>query len=153
MEVIYYKDRSILFIQQKYIKTIFNQFNIFYYNPAPSLIAEKILMKAPLEYEAAPELLKTYREMEGSLMYLITRTRPDICYAVSRLDNNTGLDTWTDATWVEDLDDKKSTNVYVFRLGGTSIVWASYKQLCVAHFTYKIEYLGQSIFAINIVWL
>ena len=45
----------------------------------------KLLCKAPEDYKALPSLIQSYQELEGSLMHLMVKTRPDICFAVSRL--------------------------------------------------------------------
>ena len=98
-------------------------------------------------------------------MYIMSCTRPDIAYTVSKLSkytSNLGEDHWkalvrvlrylkytlnyglhytrylivlegySDANWISDT---KSTNGYVFTLGGAAISWKSSKQTCIARST------------------
>ena len=107
-----------------------------------------------------------YQSAVDSLLYLSTRTRPDISYAVSSVAPFTSKPTkqhWTavkrifryltgtislgllyskdkekectgysDADWAGDVNDRKSTSGYVFKLSGAAISWRSKKQSCVA---------------------
>ena len=41
------------------------------------------------------------------------------------------LEEFSDANWISDLDEMKSTNGYVFILGGSAISWKSTKQTCI----------------------
>ncbi|KAI3747904.1 hypothetical protein L6452_10634 [Arctium lappa] len=95
-----------------------------------------------------------YSRIIGSLMYLMSCTRPDLAYAVSRLSrytSNPSLEHWksitrllrylrytreyglhygkypmviegySDANWISDIKDSRSTSGYVFTLGGAAI--------------------------------
>ena len=59
----------------------------------------------------------------------------------------TVLEGYSDANWISDMKDTKSTSGYVFTLGGVAISWKSYKQTCIARsimeseLTYKVEWL------------
>ena len=123
----------------------------------------------------------------GSLLYLSTRTRPDITYAVSSVARFTSKPTkqhWTaakrifrylngtisfrllyskdkekectgysDADWAGDLNDRKSTSGFVFKLSGAAISWRSKKQSCVALSTAEAEYIALASAAQESVWL
>ncbi|GAB2288019.1 hypothetical protein Dimus_037974 [Dionaea muscipula] len=108
-------------------------------------------------------------------MYLMSCTRPDIAYSVSRLSrytSNPGENHWkaivrvlhylrytrdyglhysrypsviegySDANWISDIKDSKSTSGYVFTLGGATISWKSSKQTCIAHSTMESEFIA-----------
>ncbi|GJX00282.1 zinc finger, CCHC-type containing protein [Tanacetum coccineum] len=95
-----------------------------------------------------------YSRIIGMLMYLITGTRPDLTYAVSRLSRYTSnpsdahwkamtrvlhylryihdyglhydrypavIDGYSDANWISDIKDSRSTSGYFFTLGGAAI--------------------------------
>ena len=70
--------------QTRYAKTILEKFNMIDCNskktPCPLGINKELGNNSPLLGEST-----LYREIIGSLMYLMTNTRPDICYIVSFL--------------------------------------------------------------------
>ena len=123
-----------------------------------------------------------YQSAIGSLLYLSTRTRPDIAYAVSnvvRFCSKPTMEHWksikhtmrylngtrnygllyerekvtdfigySDADWAGDLDDRRSTSGYQFKLNGeaknnlvwrSKSCWRSKKQSCVALSTAEAE--------------
>ena len=128
-----------------------------------------------------------YQSAVGSLLYLSTRTRPDISYAVSSVARFTSKPTkqhWTavkrifrylngtislgllyskdkekectgysDADWAGDVNDRKSTSGYVFKLSGAAISWRSKKQSCVALSTAEAEYIALASATQESVWL
>ena len=49
---------------------------------------------------------------------------------------------YSDADWAGDIDDRKSTSGYLFKLSGASISWRSRKQSCVALSTAEAEYIS-----------
>ena len=107
-----------------------------------------------------------YQSAVGKLLYLSTRTRPDIAFAicsVARFTANPTQQHWkavkhilryiagtikfgllfakgestectgySDADWAGDIDDRKSTSGYMFKIAGASVSWRSKKQSCVA---------------------
>ncbi|GKE36273.1 hypothetical protein Tco_1459678 [Tanacetum coccineum] len=64
-----------------------------------------------------------------------TSTRPDLAYAVSRL-------RYSDANWISDIKDSRSTSGYVFTLGWAAISWKSSKQTVIAKSTKKSEFIA-----------
>ncbi|GKG06624.1 hypothetical protein Tco_0329593, partial [Tanacetum coccineum] len=52
-----------------------------------------------------------YSRAIGCLMYAMTNTRPDIAYAVV-------LEAYSDASWINHVEDLSSTSGWVFLLGG-----------------------------------
>ena len=55
------------------------------YKSAKTAIINKTFVKAPLNYETLKTLFKDYKKLKGSLIYLMTKIRFNIYYAVSQL--------------------------------------------------------------------
>ena len=114
----------------------------------------------------------------GSLLYLATRTRPDITYAVSnvaRFASNPTTQHWTavkrifrylrgtihlgllykgsDSTEVVGYSNADWGGDYTDFIGGTAISWRSNKQTCVALSTAEAEYMALASAAQEAVWL
>ena len=116
-----------------------------------------------------------YSRIIGSLMYVMSCTRPDIAYSVSKLSrytSNPSKDHWTaiirvfrylrytlnyglhftkypavlegysDANWISDSNDSKSTSGFVFMLGGAAVSWKSSKQTCIARSTMESKFIA-----------
>jgi hypothetical protein len=60
---------------------------------------------------------------------------------------------YSDADWAGDLDTRRSTSGYVFKIGGSTISWSSKKQATVAKSTTEAEYVALSSAAQEAVWL
>ena len=71
----------------------------------------------------------------------------------SRSDSDKSVVGFSDADWGGDLDNRKSTSGYVFRIGGTAISWRSKKQPCVALSTAEAEYIALASATQESLWL
>ncbi|XP_038726421.1 uncharacterized protein LOC120017315 [Tripterygium wilfordii] len=52
------------------------------------------------------------------------------------------LEGYSDANWISDSEESKSTSGYVFTLGGAAISWKSSKQTCIARSTMESEFIA-----------
>ena len=119
-------------------------------------------------------------------MYVMSCTRPDIAYSVSKLSrytSNPSKDHWTaiirvlrylrytlnyglhftkypavlegysDANWISDSNDSKSTSGFVFMLGGAAVSWKSSKQTCIARSTMESEFIALNKAGEEAEWL
>ena len=60
---------------------------------------------------------------------------------------------YTDSDWARDVDERRSTTVYVFFLDNTAFSWSSKKQVIVTLSTYEAEYVAASSGVCNTIWL
>ena len=63
------------------------------------------------------------------------------------------LRAYTDADWVGNIDDRKSTSGGVFFLGKILVTWTSKKQNCISQSTVEVEYVIVVVNCTNIVWI
>ena len=73
-----------------------------------------------------------------------------LCYKQGDSDILTG---YADADWAGDLQDRKSTTGYLFRLGETPITWNSKKQTTVALSSTEAEYMALTEGTKEAIWL
>ncbi|KAJ9559249.1 LOW QUALITY PROTEIN: hypothetical protein OSB04_013863 [Centaurea solstitialis] len=113
-----------------------------------------------------------YSRILDSLMYLMSCTRLDLAYAVSKLSkytSNASVEYWrsitrllrytrecglhygryptvikgySDANWISDIKDSRSTSGYVFTLGSATISWKSSKKTIIVRSTMESEFIA-----------
>nr|GEV15639.1 hypothetical protein [Tanacetum cinerariifolium] len=111
---------------------------------------EEVYMKQPEEFVMLGKKLRPdtgkhvdhlkYSRDIGCLMYAITSTIPDIAYAAGRLSKFTKA--YSDASWINHVEDSSSTSGWVFLLGRGGISWASKKQTCITGSTIESEFVA-----------
>uniref|UniRef100_A0A1X7U4F4 Reverse transcriptase Ty1/copia-type domain-containing protein n=1 Tax=Amphimedon queenslandica TaxID=400682 RepID=A0A1X7U4F4_AMPQE len=52
-----------------------------------------------------------------------------------------------------DLNDYRSTSGYIYQIGGTTVLWKSQKQTCVALSTAEAEYINLAGAAQEVIWM
>ncbi|KAL6319947.1 hypothetical protein AAG906_037023 [Vitis piasezkii] len=115
--------------QEHYVEKILRKFEHLDNKPVSTPYDLSSQLKKNREHSVAQI---EYAQIIGSLMYLINYTRPDISYAVG----------FSDANWISNSDEMKSTNGYVFILGGSAISWKSAKQTCITWSSMKAELIA-----------
>ena len=60
---------------------------------------------------------------------------------------------YSDADGAGDIDDRRSTSGYLFRISGGAVTWSSKKQSCVALSTAEAEYIALASTAQEAVWM
>ena len=63
------------------------------------------------------------------------------------------LEGYTDANWITDSDETKSTSGYVFTIGGGAVSWKSTKQTCIARSTMESEFIALEKAGSEAEWL
>jgi len=63
------------------------------------------------------------------------------------------LEAWSDSNYARDLDDRKGTLGYVYKLGSGAISWSSKKQAIFTLLTTKAEFVAASSCACQGIWL
>ena len=87
-------------------------------------------------------MVKVMRYLKYTLNYGVHYTRyPTI------------LEGYSDANWISDTNDTKSTSGYVFTLGGAAVSWKSSKQTCIARSTMESEFIALDKAREEVEWL
>ena len=186
VKVIQSENGSVWIGQPSYIKTVLSKFKMEDCNPVetPADASQK-LKKAEENEELIDKEL--YQSAVGSILYISTRTRPDVSYAIgscARFSANPTKCHWTavkrimrylkgtfnfgliysstnpndlvgysDADWAGDVNDRKSTSGYVFKICGGAVSWRSKKQSCVALSTAEAEYMALASATQEAIWM
>jgi len=177
------KGDSILLSQEQYTQKLLRKFGYYDFKSVST------------PYDANSKLMKNrgesisqsqYAQIIGSLLHLMSFSRPDIAYAVSRLNRYTQypsqdhwdafarlmrylrgtmdyaieysgflamLEGYSDANWISDSDETKSTSGYVFTLGSGTITWRSAKQTIIARSTMESELFALEMTGSEAEWL
>mmetsp|Transcript_14864 Transcript_14864/g.25335 ORF Transcript_14864/g.25335 Transcript_14864/m.25335 type:complete len:1270 (-) Transcript_14864:150-3959(-) len=164
---------QIIMDQSQYIKEILEEFNMKECNSVNTPI-DKVLSKSKEEYKGN----FPYRQLVGKLNYLVNWTRPDICYAVSRMSKfldkpgkeqiltakktlkylkstidkkfiinpkSNKIEMYCDASWADDIDNRKSTSGYCLYYGRSLISWKTKSQPVVSLSTMEAEFYALSL--------
>ena len=83
--------------------------------------------------------------------YLCGMTYLAICYHENS--EEVGVHGFIDSNWARDIDGRRSTSGYVFRLFGGAISWMSRKQSVVSFSTIEIEYIVATHASKEVFWL
>nr|GEU69216.1 hypothetical protein [Tanacetum cinerariifolium] len=137
------ENKRIIITQSHYIEKILKKFNRENCSPVstPMDLIEKF---KPNTGKPVDQL--EYSRAIGCLMYVMTSTRPDIAYAVGRL-------SYSDASWINHVEDSSSTSGWVFLLRGGAISWASKKQTCITGSTMASEFVALTAAGKEVEWL
>nr|GEW02022.1 zinc finger, CCHC-type [Tanacetum cinerariifolium] len=88
-----------------------------------------------------------YSRAIGCLMYAMISTRPDIAFAVGKLKG------YSDASWINNMEDHSSMSSWIFLLGGCAISWALKKQTCITRSTMESEFVALAAAGNEVEWL
>nr|GEV85231.1 zinc finger, CCHC-type [Tanacetum cinerariifolium] len=129
------ENKGIVITQSHYIEKILKKFN----REDCSLVSTLMdpIEKLKLNTGKLVDQLE-YSRAIGCLMYAMTSTRLDITYAVGRL----MLEAYSDASWINHVEDSYSTSGCVSLLRGSAISWAFKKQTCITGSTMESEFIA-----------
>ncbi|GJT56881.1 hypothetical protein Tco_0991935, partial [Tanacetum coccineum] len=74
-------------------------------------------------------------------------------YCLSYVGYPSMLEAFSDASWINHVEDSSSTSGWVFLLWGGAILWASNKQTCITGFTKKYEFIALAVAGKEAEWL
>jgi len=177
------KGDNILLSQEQYTEKLLRKFGYYDFKSVST------------HYDANSKLMKNrgesisqsqYAQIIGSLLHLMSFSRPDIAYAVIRLSRYSQcpsqdhwdalarlmrylrgtmdyaiecsgfpvvLEGYSDANWISDSDETKSTSDYVFTLGGGAVTWRSARQTIIARSTMESEFVALEMAGSEAEWL
>ncbi|WVZ15130.1 hypothetical protein V8G54_012696 [Vigna mungo] len=84
---------------------------------------------------------------------LMRYLRGSMDYAIEYSGFSAVLEQYSDANWISDSDETKSTSGYVFTLGGGAITWRSFRQTIFARSTMKYEIVALKTAGNEADWL
>nr|GEV46647.1 zinc finger, CCHC-type [Tanacetum cinerariifolium] len=142
------ENKGIAITQSHYIKKILKKFNREDCSPVSTHMDP--VKKLKLNTGKPVDQLE-YSRAIGCLMYAMTSTRPDIAYVVGRLSRF--INSYSDASWINHVEDSSSTSVWVFLLGGGAISWASKKQTCITGSTMESDFVALAAAGKEAEWL
>ncbi|KAL6331303.1 hypothetical protein AAG906_009731 [Vitis piasezkii] len=118
---------------EHYVEKILRKFEHFDCKPVSTPYDPNSQLKKNREHSVAQI---EYAQIIGSLMYLMNflkYLRGTINYGLCFSGFPIVLEGFSDANWISDSDEMKSTSGYVFILGGSAVSWKSAKQTCITH--------------------
>ncbi|GJV44213.1 zinc finger, CCHC-type containing protein, partial [Tanacetum coccineum] len=74
-------------------------------------------------------------------------------YGLSYVGYHSVLEAYSDASWINHVEDSSSTSGWVFLLGGCTISWASKKQTCITGSTIESEFVALAAAGKEAEWL
>ncbi|GJS22450.1 zinc finger, CCHC-type containing protein [Tanacetum coccineum] len=131
-----HENKGIIITQSHYIEKILKKFNREDFSPV-STPMDPVEKLKPNTGRPMDQL--EYSRAIGCLMYAMTSTRPDITYDVGRLKG------YTDASWINHVEDSSYTSGWVVLLGGGAICWASKKQTCITGSAMEYEFVALAV--------
>ncbi|GJU42060.1 hypothetical protein Tco_1195017 [Tanacetum coccineum] len=137
------ENKRIVITQSHYIEKILKKINREDCSPVntPMDPVEKLM---PNTGKPVDQL--KYSRAIGCLMYVMTSTRPDTVgtmnYGLTYVGYPSVLEAYSDASWINYVEDSSSTSGWVILLGGGAISWASKKKTCITGSTMEFEFVA-----------
>nr|GEW04179.1 zinc finger, CCHC-type [Tanacetum cinerariifolium] len=117
---------------------------------------EEIYMKQPERFMMPGHESKLeYSRAIGCLMYAMINTRTYIAFAIGKLSSGypSVIEGYSDASWINNMEDHSSMSGWIFLLGGGVISWASMKQNCITSSTMEFEFVALAAASNEAEWL
>ncbi|XP_071928133.1 uncharacterized protein [Coffea arabica] len=93
------------------------------------------------------------REHWFTLVRLMKYLRGTVNFGILYSGFPTVLEGYSDANWISDPNDTKSTSGYVFTLGGGAVAWKSARQTIIARSTMESEFIALELTGSEADWL
>nr|GEW59996.1 zinc finger, CCHC-type [Tanacetum cinerariifolium] len=138
--------------QYHYIEKILTKFNFENCSPVSTPVDPTVKFRSN---NGTPVSQLEYSRAVGCLMYAMISTRRDIAFDVGKLSSGypSIIEGYSDASWINNMEDHSSTSGWVFLLGGGAICWASKKQTCIIGSTMESEFVALAAAGNKAEWL
>nr|GEX73417.1 zinc finger, CCHC-type [Tanacetum cinerariifolium] len=93
------------------------------------------------------------RQHWKSITRVFKYLRGTMNYGLSSVGYSSMLEAYSDASWINHVEDSSSTSRWVFLLGRSAISWASKKQTCINGFTMESEFVALAAGGKKAEWL
>ncbi|GKB99788.1 zinc finger, CCHC-type containing protein [Tanacetum coccineum] len=93
------------------------------------------------------------RQHSKAITRVFKYLRGTMNYGLSYVGYPSVLEAYSDASWINHVEDSSSTSRWVFLLGGGAISWASKKQTCITGSTMEYEFVALVVAGIEAEWL
>ncbi|CAI7854046.1 unnamed protein product, partial [Closterium sp. NIES-54] len=154
--------RTIPLTQSHMVHQVLQRFSFQFSSPQPTPLSTSHSLSAPpLDESVEPSGL--YPELVGCLMYVMTRTRPDLAYPLNLLARYVApvlggrgpvvLTGHADASWVDDSATQRTSQGYIFSLGSGSVSWRSTHSSSVLSSSCEAEIYTRAMAAHELRWL
>ncbi|GJZ05403.1 zinc finger, CCHC-type containing protein [Tanacetum coccineum] len=142
------KNKGIVITQSHYIEKILNKFNCEDCSPVstPMDLVEKLKPNTGL-------LVTPSRQHWHAITRVFTYLKGNMNYGLSYIGYPSVLQAYSDASWINPVEDLSFTSGWVFLLGGGAISWASKKQTCITGSTMEFEFVALTAASKEVEWL
>ncbi|GJU73316.1 zinc finger, CCHC-type containing protein [Tanacetum coccineum] len=136
--------------QSHYIEKILTKFNFGNCSPVCTPVDPTVKFRPN---KGTPVSQLEYSRAIGSLGRVFQYLKGTMDYGLTYSGYPSVIEGYSDASWINNMEDHSSTSGWVFLLGGGAISWASKKQTCITSSTMESEFVALAAAGNEAEWL